>query len=123
MAGFHRAAPAVAVDASIPGTKPDLAHVAPDAHVDAAHGMDVAKDMQASAYATQLMLSKGKTDDKKARWEFLNTLDRIDDPVVRAKVLAKFREQNRGQSLEEFIKHADWDGGRDKQQALEMISS
>lgn len=134
IAGFRRTAPVAHVNTSVPGVKPDvsgLAHWADDAHHVATEpakakspqdrARDQMADFQAQTYANLLISSKGNTDDKKARWTFLNTLDRVDDPVIRQKMKEKFAQQT-GQKLDDFIEHADWHGGRDKQQALDMIS-
>ena len=73
-------------------------------------------DAKANIYSTLLVMNRGSVSDPKARWQFLNTLDQVDDPVVRHKMMEKF-EASTGQSLQDFIGTADWHGGRDKEQA------
>lgn len=79
-------------------------------------------DAKANMYSTMLVLNRGSVSDPKARFAFLNTLDQVDDPVVRHKMMEKFQAAT-GQSLQDFVGHADWHGGRDKEQALHMISA
>lgn len=81
-----------------------------------------AADLNATTYASLLVAAKDDTDSKQGRWKFLNILDRCDDPRTRQRMGEKFRELT-GQTLEAFIKAADWGGKRDEQQALAMISS
>ncbi len=82
---------------------------------------DQQAQIQANIAATVLVMQRGATDTPTARFEFLNTLDRVDDPAVRDRMMAKF-EQMTGQPLDTFITQAEWGGIRDKDQALELIS-
>ena len=83
---------------------------------------DSVAELNATTYAALLVAAKDDTDSKQARWQFLNVLDRCDDPLTRHKMAEKF-EHLTGQSLESFIKNASWAGKRDQAQALQMISS
>ncbi len=82
---------------------------------------DQLADLQATTFAATLVSAKDDTDHKAARWQFLNVLDRVDDPLVRHKMMAKFQQMT-GVSLRDFIDKADWHGNRDQAQALDMIS-
>jgi hypothetical protein len=76
----------------------------------------------ADTAARELVAAKNDTDHVTARWRFLNTLDRVDDPETRARMKARFRALA-GEELEYFIQHAEWYGKRDKEQAFALISS
>lgn len=78
-------------------------------------------EMKATAHAAALMLARPTTKDRGDRWQFLNTLDRIDDPALRAKTLEKFQAQT-GMPLRTFIRSTAWHSDRDEEQALELIS-
>jgi hypothetical protein len=75
----------------------------------------------AETAARELVAAKDDTDHVTARWKFLNTLDRVDDPFTRQRMKTHFLRFT-GQRLEEFIEHADWHGKRDKEQAEALIS-
>ncbi len=118
-------------DCIIPGVSPDLTglhHWTEPAADPTAKKLDPVAQIQANLaaingrnYAQVLVQNVDNTDNKKARWEFLNTLDRVDDPATRHQMMTAFAEQT-GQSLEEFITQADWHGERDRAQALSLIS-
>lgn len=106
-------------DVAHPATRPPVAPAAAKDPV--AQIRENIANVQAQQYAAVLVNARGQVDNKQARFELLNTLDRVDDPEIRQKMLAKFQEST-GQSLEAFIEKADWHGGRDKQEALRLIS-
>lgn len=118
-------------DCSIPGVRPDLTALNhwtdPSAKPPAkkldpvAQVQENLKELEATRYAQTLASARGSVDNKQARYEFLNTLDKVADPDMRHRMMAKFSEAT-GQSLEKFIQTADWDGGRDKEEALRLIS-
>ncbi len=105
----HATAAAPAATATAPAVDP------------AAKARESMAEMQATTYAMALAMNRGGTDRKQDRFQFLNILDKVDDPLVRAKMMEKFQQQT-GQSLHDFIDKADWHGGRDKAQALDLIS-
>lgn len=125
------AAPAPVVDARIPGVAPDVSAIAPwvdtvpaksaAAPAKPASRNEALVDMQATAHAAALTLTRHTTNDPQARWKFLNTLDRIDDPVLRAKTLQQFQAQT-GMPLQVFIDNTEWHSDRDQEQALALIS-
>jgi hypothetical protein len=75
----------------------------------------------ADTAARELAAAKDDTNHVTARWKFLNTLDRVDDPFTRQRMKTHFLRLT-GQRLEDFIEHADWHGKRDKEQAEALIS-
>jgi hypothetical protein len=82
---------------------------------------ELVAELNATAYAALLVAAKDDTDAKQGRWNFLNILDRCDDPLTRHKMMEKFQTMT-NESLEAFIRKSDWHGKRDQQQALAMIS-
>ncbi|MCE9572195.1 MAG: hypothetical protein K8W52_03480 [Deltaproteobacteria bacterium] len=78
-------------------------------------------ELKAASSASLLLATKDETDDTRGRWHFLNALDRVDDPAVRHRMMENFAQQS-GESLPDFIAEADWDGERDRDQALALIS-
>ncbi len=81
-------------------------------------------DVKSVGIALQLATySRGMTDATSKA--FIQTLDTIDDPDLRHKVMAQFQAQT-GQSLDGFIQHCnDWNNNgdnRDKAAALQLIS-
>ncbi len=118
-------------DCSIPGVRPDLSalnHWTDPAAKPPAKKLDPVaqvqenlKELEATRHAQTLVSARGDVDNEQARYELLNTLDKVSDPDMRHRMMAKFSEAT-GQSLEEFIQTADWDGGRDKEEALRLIS-
>jgi hypothetical protein len=80
-----------------------------------------AVDALASTHTSVLLAAKDSADSKHDRWHLLNELDRISDPAVRHRVLAKFQGAT-GESLHDFVASADWQGDRDQDQALALIS-
>ncbi|MGE3459653.1 MAG: hypothetical protein AB7O24_31360 [Kofleriaceae bacterium] len=130
-------APKPPEDYRVPGVKPDpmLAngHHAEENAANAekiekkAAGMPPAMkeamdNMRAAAETAVLVSTMGQVGDRNGRWKFLNTLDRIDDPTVRAKVKQQFEAQTK-QSLDHFIETAPWHSKRDREQAQDMVSS
>lgn len=77
-------------------------------------------DMRAAAETAVLVTSMHQTGDRDGRWRFLNTLDRVDDPAVRAKMKAQFAAQT-GKSLDDFVATTTWHSPRDREQAAELI--
>ena len=82
------------------------------------------EDTKAIAIGAQLALySRGMTDTSSRA--FIQTLDSLDDPELRHKVMAQF-EQQTGQKLDAFIKGCNkWNNNgdnRDKAAALQLIS-
>ena len=132
-AGVASVPAAPPVDTRIPGVKPDPTALAPwvdgDHHAPKAPKApatpaslhDQLVDMQATAHAAALIATRGTTGDAHARWQFLNTLDRVADPAMRHKMMAKFAVQT-GTSLQDFITTTDWHSRRDQEQALDLIS-
>lgn len=114
----QQAKPATAPAPQAP--QPQDPHVADEAAKQKAK--ESVAELNATTYASLLLAAKDDTDSKQGRWKFLNILDRCDDPLTRQKMGEKFRELT-GQTLDAFIKAADWGGKRDQQQALAMISA
>lgn len=81
-------------------------------------------DVSAIGYAATLTSLAHDMNDKNSR-AFINTLDKINDPDLRAKVKHQFEAQNH-QTLENFIQHCDdWNNNgdnRDKSAAMQLIS-
>lgn len=71
--------------------------------------------------ASLLVVNRSQVGDRTGRYQFLNVLDRVDDPAIREKVIAKFEKMTH-QPLRDFIEQAPWDGKRDKEQARALIS-
>ncbi len=82
---------------------------------------DAMDNVRAIAETQTLIATMGKVGDQRGRWQFLNTLDRVDDPAVRAKMKKQFEEQT-GQTLDHFIDTAGFYSKRDREQAKDMLS-
>ncbi len=82
---------------------------------------DAMDNVRAIAETQTLIATMGKVGDQRGRWQFLNTLDRVDDPAVRSKMKKQFEEQT-GQTLDHFIDTAGFYSKRDREQAKDMLS-
>jgi hypothetical protein len=99
---------------------PSLQHYVDD-DLHAHHDPNADAKAQGTAYGKQLVALRGMTDNKTARYQILNLLDRVDNPTARAEMKKQFHADT-GLSLEDFIEHADWEGKRDKAEARALIS-
>jgi hypothetical protein len=106
-------------DYRVPGQTPDHAGAWVD---EKDHAQDAISNAHAIAEAAILAVTKKKAGDRDGRFMFLNSLDRVDDPDTRHKMMDHYKSIT-GEKLDTTIQNADWHSGRDKQQALDLIST
>jgi hypothetical protein len=127
----HAHGPALHPAPPVPPTAPpDHLALLPwmDDYVATAHAAPAVARMHAhmaslsgSASAAALVTARPGTRDSRDKWQFLNTLDRVDDPDARHAMMASYAAGTGG-SLADTIAHAAWPGARDAEQARALIS-
>lgn len=104
-----------------PGVAPDPAALLPWLDLDLPARGNALAELEGANHAAILALHRGGVGDPRARWQFLNALDRVSDPAVRRATAAQFAAQT-GESLAAFIETAPWHGAHDRAQARSLIS-
>ncbi len=114
-------------DHRVPGKQPDHANAWVDEkdHIDTAPQTPEQKIKAAHAIAEAAVLhvSMDKTDDRDGRFNVINTIERVDDPETRHLMMAQYKTMSGGKSLETSLSTAKWHSERDKEQALDLIST
>ena len=76
---------------------------------------------QGRVYAAMLSGMADTTNDHQQHYQILNMLESVTDPAVRHEMMKQFHDKT-GKSLDDFLAHQTWDGKRDKDEALALIS-